>query len=583
MKIKSIEISNILSIQNIKLEFGDSGLILLDGWNYDDDTANGAGKTAIFNCMAFGLYGKFPRKISVSEILRDGSKAGFVRIIFEAGTSLCEVYRAKPNDLKFYIDGLEKSMTQEEFETAIKLTYSQYLISMYSAQTEGLKLISLNDAAKKDFFLELMNFNSFADCKKEVDALLKELNRNKDDLQNKINILDSRISTYKESLIDVEAVNQEIEDCDLLGLVEKIKKLEFLKKPDTQELDALENELSEQLYTAQKARDDLLSKGQELARLKKLIAKLRIPLSEQVHCPECQAPVVLGEDGVTSFYALRNQREKELIATVTEYTELANLIKLAEIDAGQVNTIKQALLDCRQNRSVELEKFNKTKEQIIDLKSQLSYNKMRIQKLKLSLDKNTAVVEKIIGCKNEAISHEKAMLVIQNDIELNETISSLYSPTGAPAYVLDSTIDVFNDKVQQYVMMIWPNASYTLQSFKENKSGDVKAKFSEKLVISGKEKSIGALSGGEHRCLSLAVDFAVIDVLETMFNIYMTPIMMDEPFNALDASNRERVLELLEKMATRRQIWVIDHASEAKAMFSNTVRVEKRSGVSSLV
>ena len=39
MLIKSAEIFNILSIGNIKISFDDTGLKLIDGWNYDDDSA----------------------------------------------------------------------------------------------------------------------------------------------------------------------------------------------------------------------------------------------------------------------------------------------------------------------------------------------------------------------------------------------------------------------------------------------------------------------------------------------------------------------------------------------------------------
>src|SRR5690606_3713338 len=133
---------------------------------------------------------------------------------------------------------------------------------------------------------------------------------------------------------------------------------------------------------------------------------------------------------------------------------------------------------------------------------------------------------------------------ISKQIEKQEIISAAVSPTGAPAYVMDSVIDVFNDRVLEYVGMLWPNASYSLRSFKENKSGDVKAKFSERLVIAGSETSIGSLCGGEFRCLSLAIDFAVIDVIESMFGISMNPIIMDEPFGALDSSNRERAIDM---------------------------------------
>ena len=157
------------------------------------------------------------------------------------------------------------------------------------------------------------------------------------------------------------------------------------------------------------------------------------------------------------------------------------------------------------------------------------------------------------------------------------------APTGAPAYIMDSIVDSFNEIVSDHISLVWPNASYSLQSYKENKSGDVTAKFSETLVINGKQRSIGSLSGGEQRALSLSIDFAIIDILSQQFGIPMNPIIMDEPFEGLDATGREIVIELLNKLSDDRQIWVVDHASEAKSMFSDIVRIEKQNGISSLV
>src|SRR5690606_25707823 len=121
-----------------------------------------------------------------------------------------------------------------------------------------------------------------------------------------------------------------------------------------------------------------------------------------------------------------------------------------------------------------------------------------------------------------------------------------------PAYVMDTIVDVFNDKIGDYVNMIWPNASYSIQTFKETGSGELRAKFSEKLVIAGDTVSTGSLSGGEFRCLSLAMDFAIVDVLESMFGTKVNPIILDEPFNDLDASNRERAVELLQRISVDR-------------------------------
>ena len=124
--------------------------------------------------------------------------------------------------------------------------------------------------------------------------------------------------------------------------------------------------------------------------------------------------------------------------------------------------------------------------------------------------------------------------------------------------------------------------SYTLNSFKETAKGDVVAKFSETLTKGGKEVSVGSLSGGEEKGLSLCVDFALLEVLETQFGMTLNPIILDEPFDGLDATGREVVIDLLETLARNRQIFIIDHSSESKSMFTESVRVELRNEISTI-
>ena len=41
MKILSVKGENLLSFGKFEIEFSDSGLMLVEGWNYDDNRANG--------------------------------------------------------------------------------------------------------------------------------------------------------------------------------------------------------------------------------------------------------------------------------------------------------------------------------------------------------------------------------------------------------------------------------------------------------------------------------------------------------------------------------------------------------------
>lgn len=582
MKIKYVEIENILSIQKIRLDFGEAGLVLLDGWNYDDETANAAGKTAILNSIAYGIYGKFPRKISAADILRVGTKSGYVKVGIEVADTLYEVHRARPTNLQFWIDGLEKQITQAEFESHIRLSYTQYLIAQYSAQTEGLKLISLNDAGKKDFFLQLMSLDHFEDCKKEAEGQLNLLLSEKRKIESGIDVFKSRIEAYTESLVDVADLELRIEELDPTPLKEELATLADDEIPDTSKLDMLDEKLQTELQEIRIAQDRATHSVNQLAKLDRQIAKLSEPikLANQVECPHCTESFSLGENGPVTIEHILEERVQRIDELKAERDQLLE-VNHEDLEDRAVK-IKGMIALSIKKRATIMASHRANIEKIADIKSAISRRQSQIAGFREAIDKNTQLQYKITEADNNILISQQRVGELDSEIELYETISGLFSVTGAPAYVLDSAVDVFNEKVGAYASLIWPNASYTLQSFKENKSGDVKAKFSEKLVINGKDRSIGALSGGEHRCLSLAVDFAIVDVLETMFGIQINPIMLDEPFNDLDASNRERVLDLLDKISVKRQIWVIDHASEAKSMFSNTVKVEKRSGISNL-
>src|SRR5690606_21362491 len=135
----------------------------------------------------------------------------------------------------------------------------------------------------------------------------------------------------------------------------------------------------------------------------------------------------------------------------------------------------------------------------------------------LKLENNSELLNKIkvlSKAHTELLSQKGAL---EHKIELYKSVSAMYSPTGAQAYILDSVVDSFNREVLGYVNLLWSNVSYELRSYKESNKGETTAKFSEILTMNGKNVSIGSLSGGEYRALSLCVDFALIRVMEQHF------------------------------------------------------------------
>jgi DNA repair exonuclease SbcCD ATPase subunit len=246
-------------------------------------------------------------------------------------------------------------------------------------------------------------------------------------------------------------------------------------------------------------------------------------------------------------------------------------------------SVKNLAAKLKERKHNETRTYEKAHNRVLELRNSVNIKTKDLNALCLKLDSNKELWSKIQAFTDTRAKYMDSVKENNANLELYKTIANVYSPTGAQAYILDSVIDFFNDAVDKHIELLWPNASYTLTSYKENVKGEITAKFSEILTMDGKEVSVGSLSGGELKALSLCVDFSILDILETQFGIALNPIVLDEPFEGLGPAGREIVVELVEKLAQTRQIFVIDHASEAKAMFSNVIRVEKRSGVSSIV
>lgn len=590
MQIKELVIHNIMSIDDAIIEFGDSGLVLVDGWNFDANRANGAGKTAIFNALSFALYGEVPRKITITQVLRRGTKEGFAIASVQTKDGLYTVKRSRPSAVKYELNGQDIDITQEEFEEKIGLNYEQFQICMYSAQG-GLyrpkKFLEQNDRDKKEFILSLMNLNFFRNCEKEANTRAKrieaEINQKKIELQGYI----AKIQAYSESLVDKDEVDNSIKllQEEIQGFQEEIKN-STVDRPDLSKFDALEAKIQEKRDKYNQLRYELSLTRNEYEQKK----RLDVPYVERkpdAQCPKCSADL-----SITGTNVALHEDESERIKQHevfreqlrTDMSGLAREINGLEDKLSSEREINQLESQVKQKKRDTLQSYEDYQKHRGELERAISQREMKITQLQEMLAKSDQIAQNIDTLKSSARKTKDEIEALGNETEILKAASQVFSPTGAPAYIMDSVVDSFNDAVSRCIQLIWPGASYHIQTFKESKKDKTKkAQFSEHLNIHGKDVSPGSLSGGEARAFSLAVDFAIIEILSQNFSIKMNPIVLDEPFDGLDSVGRETVVDLLEQLSDNYQIWVVDHASESKSLFSDVVRVEKHGGVSKVI
>lgn len=149
--------------------------------------------------------------------------------------------------------------------------------------------------------------------------------------------------------------------------------------------------------------------------------------------------------------------------------------------------------------------------------------------------------------------------------------------------VFQDTLNLIGDTATEMISSIpnIQNSSIYFEGCKENKSGTIKDEVTPVITLNGHNKiPIKAFSGGEKTAIELAVDLAVIDIIEAKTGKGANFFILDEPFNGLDSVCKESCLEVLKQYDTNKKIIMVDHSSELKEMVSDVITIVKEGEVS---
>ena len=353
MILKSLTLRNFRKFKNATIDFPDgvTGVIGL----------NGAGKSTIFEAIAWVLYGSVAARTSSDEIKRQDAETSdpcrieleFVfennnyRVIREmTGKSLTASATATVNGK---IAATSAETVSKYIQKKLGMDFKSFFTSIFAKQKELNTLSSMNASERRPLILRMLGIDSLDEVIKEI----KSDKKNKDLLIEKLNsdlIDDSgqdKIDIYK-----VEIKNLEKEKSNNESLIKKSKeKISFFKK----ELGKLEKDCEK----TKKEYEKIQIKKEKLAE-KKILFESKEKLADELKIlknkiSEREKTIIGQKKKLSSFSRLDN----DLKSSEKRLDELDKKIKDYIKKIEQKNTIEDRIRQDIKNVNSKKEKIEK--------------------------------------------------------------------------------------------------------------------------------------------------------------------------------------------------------------------------------
>lgn len=234
-----------------------------------------------------------------------------------------------------------------------------------------------------------------------------------------------------------------------------------------------------------------------------------------------------------------------------------------------------AVITCK---SLYAEKLTTVRENILKAENEKHEISTAISNYNTQLENYEKAIER---SSIDIVENNAKLLHILLEIENNDHLIKV--ATEAKRLIKNYTLQVFQesldyigDKATEILSKI-PNmssASIYFEGCKEGKNGNIRDEVNPIVNLDGEnEIPFRSLSGGEETAIDLAVDLAVIDLIENKLGKGADFLILDEPFNGLDSINSERVMDMLIALDTQKHIILVDHSDVIKAMIDETITV----------
>lgn len=638
MNIESISITNFLTIQHAEIELAERGLLLIQGVNKDDSSAdsNGAGKSSIADAICWALYGVTARGVTADAVVNKKAKkdteveirltdgANEYRIIryrkHSTNKNVTLVQQKDPTPGAMPIDlhkGTERE-TQEVINALVGCSLEVFQAAVYAGQEKMPDLPSMTDKHLKLMIEEAAGVEVLAKAHSIARARALAAQSEYDKIGATQVATQSQLLHAKMQLSDTETMlsafeadrptqaklelakippmqrrRKELEDevtkrdaIDYAGELDTIKKKFAALKGETDELARLNG-----LAQAAQKKLTLAEAAARTAKTKHAKAQMDMEnVSKKVGtpCGEC------GKDYCAhDVEAVRLLRESDVVAAHGELRKAADLYRTARDEATTAQNAATAFeatmtdvseMAARQHDiQDELAAINRLKAEIeridLDITNVKAAAGVWLKKDNPYTKARELLEAQVADLEAKIVAGTTAAAKVEEALMLAQDAVKVYGPAGVRAHILDTVTPYLNDRTAHYLSALADDNIHAVwNTLTTNAKGEVKEKFQIEVTNDKGAESFEGLSGGEKRKVRLATAMALQDMVASRASKPINIFIADEVDHALDESGLERLMTVLnEKARERGTVLVISHNSLSD-WIDEVITVTKESG-----
>jgi DNA repair exonuclease SbcCD ATPase subunit len=525
---------------------------------------NGAGKSTIIEAIVFALYGRSFRRVNKPQLINSiNQKDMAVEIEFSIGADRYLIRRGmKPNIFEIWKNGdmLNKDAASRDYQAYLEQNILKMSLKSFSqivilGSATYIPFMELPAAQRREIIEDLLDIQVFS----TMNTLLKDrIGENKTAISEnnyRIDLVKTRIDSAKEHNAEIERMkNIEIEKLRS-KVAENVGKIE----ENSTEIVKVETTINTMIETIadkakqKKLQDQLKELEYDLASKQKQLTKDMTFYNNHDNCPTCK-------QGIEHSF-----KDHIMSESTNKTEEIAKAVEQLSLRLGAV--------------AIRLDEISKVEDEINGLHSKA--NEWRLEN-KMLMNQMKTFKSDLINAEKEVeeIDQSKLHDFIKdlNDLQTEQTelynqretlgiVASMLKDGGIKTSIIRTYIPVMNKLINQYLSEFELFVDFNLD---ENFNEVIKSRFRDTF-------SFASFSEGEKMRISLSIMFTWRAISKLRNSVSTNLLFMDEILDgASDAEGVETLIEILHKLNTKDNIFVISHRGDLfRDKFTDTIQFEK--------